>query len=299
MRPRVIILANASKRGVAEALEAFRPWLRERAELVAEPDTRHFDRAAAGGLPEADLVLVFGGDGTMIAQARHLVDLELPMIGINFGKLGFLAEFQLEDVKTYWDALARGELRRSQRVMLEVMVFEPGAADCRVDRLDATHRRYHGLAANDVVLAAGPPFRMIEIEMAFDPTLEGGDGTVVSGDGVIVATPSGSTAYNLAAGGPIVSPEVDAFCVTPICPHSLAFRPTILHADSAILLRLRGANEGTTLVIDGQESLHLAEQEQVFLRRHEKTIHLLRNPRRSYWEMLAHKLHWAARPRSG
>ncbi|MDX1681763.1 MAG: NAD(+)/NADH kinase [Phycisphaeraceae bacterium] len=295
--PRLILLANKHKAQVEQALEDFRPWLLERADIVAEPDIDRLDREGADELPPADLALVLGGDGTMLAQARNVIDLGVPMVGVNFGKLGFLAEFRLEDVKAHWETIVAGRCRASDRIMLEVFAFDEEAADCRNDRLDMDHLRKRSLAMNDLVIAAGPPFRMVELSMAIDPGQSDGDATVFSGDGVIVSTPSGSTAYNLASWGPIVSPEVDAFCVTPICPHSLAFRPLVVNADSSVLLRLEQGNEGTTLVIDGQESIDLAEDQQVFVRKYERTLRLLQNPDKSYWRTLAHKMHWAARPR--
>ena len=294
--PRVIILANRAKAPVREALASFRPWIGQRARIVAEPDIAELDRETAAEMPEADLVLVLGGDGTMLAQARHMADQGLPMIGVNFGKLGFLAEFSLEEVQRHWDAIAAGRCRQSRRILFEVLAFDDEAADCRVDRLDTAHLRHRTLATNDVVVTAGKPFRMIDVELAIDPGADGTKGTVFSGDGVVVATPTGSTAYNLAAGGPIVSPEVDGFCITPICPHSLAFRPIVVSADCGLALHLRGVNAGTTLVVDGQESMNLHDGEQVFVRRYERPLVLIQNPERNYWQMLARKMQWAARP---
>jgi NAD+ kinase len=155
---------------------------------------------------------------------------------------------------------------------------------------------FTGLAMNDAVITAGPPYRMIEVEIGIDPMSPQTEGTTFSGDGVIVATPSGSTAYNLAAGGPIVSPDVDAFTIVPICPHSLAFRPIVVNSRSIVQLRMHRANEGTTLVIDGQKPVSLSEGQRVYIRRHGKALHLIEHPTRSYWQMISRKLHWAARP---
>jgi len=275
---------------VDQALEELRPWLNERAMIVAEPDIEALSRQNAGELPPADLAVVFGGDGTLLAQARHLVDLEIPLVGVNFGKLGFLAEFNLEDLKQHWGKVVSGECRTSRRVMIEATVTDNGQTAPE----DATYR---AAAMNDVVISAGPPFRMIELELAIDPQRWASSATTFSGDGVIVGTPSGSTAYNLAAGGPIVSSELDAFCITPICPHSLAFRPLVVSGQSQIRILIQEANEGTTLVIDGQESIKLRAQQLVNIRRYEKDVRLVQNPQLNPWKVLSKKMHWAARPR--
>ena len=338
-RPRVLILANKGKEQVTRALESFRPWLAERAEIVAEPDVYEVDAADASRLPAADLAMVLGGDGTVLAQARLLIDLQVPLLGINFGKLGFLAEFAIDDVKRHWDTIVTGGCRQSRRMMLRVRAFEAGApefggngrveADAPGRVPGATHDTAgrgdnHGpdygphatvpvhagcddaampaplfdtLAMNDAVVTAGPPYRMIEIELAIEPGVAATSAVTFSGDGVIVATPSGSTAYNLAAGGPIVSPGIDGLVVSAICPQSLAFRPIVFNASCAVWLLMHRANAGTTLVIDGQKSCSVSPGMQVMIEQHDRTLPLIHNPDLNYWTMLAQKMHWAARPR--
>lgn len=290
---RVMILANHAKPQVTEALKAFRPWLAERAEIVAELNSAEVTAATAANLPAADLALVLGGDGTLLAQARALVDRPEPLLGVNFGKLGFLAEFSLADLKAHWDDIAAGRCRTSERMILDVEVIGRRAGDQRGTP------RFDCVALNDAVITAGPPFRMVELELLIDPNAHRGQPTIFSSDGVIVSTPSGSTAYNLAAGGPIVSPDVEAVCITPLCPHSLSFRPIVASAASTLNLRLRRANPGTTLVIDGQRSITLEEGDEVRISRDRRRLTLLHNPTLNYWKLLAEKLHWAARPRSG
>ncbi len=298
-RKRLIVLANLDKSPVAGALKQLRPWLSQRAVIVAEPD---FKSLAAQGssveLPEADLVIVLGGDGTMLAVAQHAAAANLPILGVNFGKLGFFAEFSLDDLKRHWDTIVSGACQTSQRLMLQVMVFDATAAPCWTNRLDEPHQSFRAVALNDAVITAGPPFRMIELQLAINPSPKRMTDTISTGDGLIVATPSGSTAYNISAGGPIVSPGIDAFCITPICPHSLAFRPIVINADSGVRVRVLSANEGTSLVIDGRLPVQLRCGEQVYIQRHEKPLTLVNNPDLSYWSMLAKKMHWAARPRS-
>jgi NAD+ kinase len=294
---RVIILANRGKDQVNEALREFRPWLSERAQIVAEPEVEELTRYSALSLPPADLALVLGGDGTLLSQARCLMDLDVPILGVNFGKLGFLAEFNLPEVKKHWDSIVAGHGRISSRMLLDVRVLGASAPEWGGDGDPAVQSKFTSVAMNDAVITAGPPYRMIELELAIEPELSNTSATTFGGDGVIVATPSGSTAYNLAAGGPIVSPGVDGLCVTPICPQSLAFRPVVVPATCDVWLKLVRSNEGTTLVIDGQKSVPLETGEQVHIRKHPRHINLVLNPELNYWKTLAKKMHWAARPR--
>jgi NAD+ kinase len=286
---RVVVVANTSKPMVEEALAGFLPWLSERAEIVGEYQLPRVGKRLPKRLPDADLALVLGGDGTMLALARLIVDCNIPILGINFGKLGFLAEFTLDEVKKHWERIVAGKVRRTRRVMLRARISNPDKAGLPGKAV------VNAIGLNDAVINAGEPFRMVEIEMAIDPSPEGG-ATTFSADGVIVSTPSGSTAYNLSAGGPIVSPDIDAIVITPMCPHSLAFRPIVISAESTVRLCMKQANRGTRLVIDGQISHKVKPGQFVELMRHECPLILVQNPDLNYWKMLAKKLHWAARP---
>lgn len=305
-RPRVLVIANREKRLVTEALATFRPWLAQRAQIVGEYDTHALPDNASDTLPGADLAVVLGGDGTFLSVARHIVDMRVPLLGINFGKLGFLAEFTIPDVERHWDAIIGGAYRASDRMMIDVKVYPPGAPewgnggeDGRAcgDMSAMPEPVFEAVAMNDAVINAGAPFRLIEIELAIEPRVSGTSAITFASDGIIVATPSGSTAYNLAAGGPIVSPGIDGLTVSAICPQSLAFRPVVYNAECETWLLIHRANEGTTLVIDGQESCRIVAGMQVLITKHPATIRLIHNPDYNYWKMLAHKMHWAARPR--
>ncbi len=295
---RVIVLANRDKPAVVAALAEFRPWLAEHAQIVAEPDAMTMTQSDVAQLPQADLAMVLGGDGTMLAQGRHLLQRQIPMLGVNFGKLGFLAEFSVDDVRRHWDHITTGRCRVTHRLTIHVEVYPAMAQSSVDDPLDASGAVFQSVALNDVVVTAGAPYRMIEMALAIDPAGHHVGGTAFSGDGVIISTPGGSTAYNLSAGGPIISPSVDAFCVTPLSPHTLAFRPLVVNAHSVIALRLTRANPGTTLVIDGQESLPIHAGQRIHVRRHAQSLILMHNPDLHYLKMLARKLRWAARPRS-
>jgi NAD+ kinase len=288
-----MLIANRAKPMMAQALADLRPWLADRAQVIIDGDSRDLDPAQLG---PADLALVLGGDGTMLGMARTLVDLGVPMVGVNFGKLGLLAPFSIEDVKNQWEQLSTGQFEVSRRVMLEVKIHDDG----KQAGTNQSRPRFHAVAANDCAVTAGPPFRMIEMEMTInpaDPEDLPAHPHYFSGDGVIVATPTGSTAYNLSAGGPVVAPDVDGLVITPICPHSLSFRPLVLSAADHIRLRLLRGNPGTTLVVDGQISAPIPLDSVVSIRAYSRRLRVVVNRRVSYWTTLAHKMHWAAQPR--
>jgi len=285
---RVILIANHEKSQINAALDGFRPWLKERAEIVAELDV--YDGKPLDGL-DAEFALVLGGDGTMLGVARRLVERDIALVGINFGKLGFLAPFTLEEVRDNWDDIIGGAFGVSKRVMLDATIHQ-------ADEKDPVFR---SVAMNDYVITAGAPFRMIDLELIINPDEPRNGhpivGTHFSGDGVIVGTPTGSTAYNLSSNGPIIAPDVDGLVINPICPQSLAFRPIVLNADDVICLRLHRANEGTTVVIDGQVSTPITAGSTLTVRAHPRRLRLVINPAMGYWKTLARKMHWAARPR--
>jgi NAD+ kinase len=294
---RVIVLASLAKPTVTQAMIKFRPWLAEHADIIAEPDIESLDPTSAAQLPKADIAIVLGGDGTILALGRQMLSLEIPMLGVNFGKLGFMADFSLEDLKRHWPLIEAGQCRSTRRIMIHAAVFDATVPWFLGDPLPESIA-FETVAMNDVVLTAGPPYRMIELQLLIDPLRTDGQVTTMSGDGVIFSTPSGSTAYNMAAGGPIVSPEVDGFSITPICPHSLAFRPLVIPGSSSTLIRLNSANEGTTLVIDGQIPVKMTAGQQVLLRKDKRVLRLIQNPDLPYLKLLAKKMHWAARPRA-
>ena len=307
-RPRVLLLCNRGKPHVNAALETFVPWLSERAEVVGNFGTRELTIETADTLPETDLAIVLGGDGTLLGQARIMVERDVPILGINFGKLGFLAEFSIEDVQKHWDLIASGRARVSERIMLEVAVYPAGAPkwgglngnaagspDNTTDPMPEP--LFTGTALNDAVINAGPPFRMVEIELIIEPQWSRQSATTFTGDGLVISTPSGSTAYNLSAGGPIISPGIDGMCVAALNPQSLAFRPIVFSGSCDCWMHLHRANPGTSLVLDGQTSTPLGVGQQVQIKKYAKTLSLVHNPELSYWSMLAHKMHWAARPR--
>lgn len=230
---------------------------------------------------EADLAVVVGGDGTLISQARRLLDLQVPVVGINFGRLGFLAEFDALTLEQHAEAIFGPEPPIVEYLVLAATITDPDGR---------TTGPY--VAINECVVTAGEPFRMIDARIIID----GAPGPSLRGDGVIIATPTGSTAYNVSAGGPIVHPVVEAFIINPLCAHSLAFRPIVVSDRSELTVEVTRANPGTTVVFDGQVSRPMPAGSKVTLRRHNRNALFVTNPSTTYWRILLDKMGWAAPP---
>lgn len=309
---RVMIVANREKPGVGETLKRLKAYAQSRASLVGAYDSLRVEAALRD---RPDRLVVLGGDGTLIGVARALGAAQLPLIGVNMGKLGFLAEFSPDELCDQFDRAVGDDRCISRRLMLELTHVRVGqiSEPSRVGQLSelppveqlselpkvgaATPR--HGadrslLAVNDCVFQMGPPFRMISLQVAID----GEHLTHIRGDGLAVCTPNGSTAHSLSAGGPVMAAELRAIGITPLNAHSLTHRPIVVGPDSVIEVRPEAVNSGSSLIIDGQETFPLAEGEVVRIRRAPAEFQLVRNPRHSPWHNLVTKLHWGQPPTS-
>src|SRR5258705_2067822 len=282
---KLFIVANCEKPRVRPALEGVVRDLKGKAEMVGV-DTDH---TADLSKVSADAILVLGGDGTLLATARRLHGRPIPLMGVNFGRLGFLASFTPEEFPRHLELFLAGKLPIRRRKMLEASVIGEDGIGWEAAEI-ARKRKFCATALNDAVITAGPPFHMIELELGAD----GEEGIKYFGDGVIVSTPSGSTAYNVSAGGPIISPDVEAFCITPICPHSLSFRPVVVSSSSSVVVQAVKVNEGTTLFCDGQASTRLIAGDRVIIRKSASDVQLVENPDSQKWKGLAGKLNWAS-----
>lgn len=286
---KVLIVANLVKPDVKPAVEQLLPWLEQRAQLVGVEGDSDFDLTQIA----VDLIIVFGGDGTLLSVARRLQGRQVPVMGFNFGRLGFLASFSPDQLPGIIDRGLKGALPVAQRLMLEVSVVAGEMEVDLLDRLDVVKKRKYGaLGLNDAVITAGAPFRMIELQVGTDRD----EGVRYFGDGMIVCTASGSTAYNISAGGPIISPRSEVMCITPLCPHSLSFRPIVVSAQQVVAMTARRVNRGTDLVVDGQSHCNLERGDHVIIRRAESDLLLLENPHGSEWQALGEKLNWASVP---
>jgi NAD+ kinase len=241
------------------------------------------------------LAVVLGGDGSILYTAQRLDGMAANVVGINFGKLGYLAAFSLEEFIEHLDLILSGKAPRTERLMLEAALYSLRVNDeiLPLAELVKTTPRARGLALNDVVINAGEPFRLIELEVQVDQQRT----TTFRSDGLVVATASGSTGYNLSAGGPLISPEVAAMVLTPICPYTLSFRPVVLPETASILVIPRRLNPGSRVNFDGQSTFPIAEDQCLLIRRAAHCLTLLENPAMTHWQMLATKMHWARSPR--
>jgi NAD+ kinase len=227
----------------------------------------------------ADLVIVLGGDGTFIHAARLVAGRPVPILGINLGSLGFMTEIPSRETFAALDDVLAGRLETDSRMKLA----------CRLLRGDQVI--LHDEVLNDVVIGKGAVARISDHEMLVD----GQYVTTFKADGVIVATPTGSTAYSLSANGPIVHPAVEAIIVTPICPHALTQRPIVVPSNRVVSVILKGGGGDFYLTLDGQAGLALQPGDRLEVRRSENRVILVRNSRLDYFGMLRQKLRWGER----
>src|SRR5215213_6705210 len=268
-------MAPSSKRLRAILLvDGARPALAERAADLRAIVERHVDVAAAADnfskpLPNvaADLLIVFGGDGSMLRSARQMGYQQIPVLGVNLGRLGFLADIQPEDLDEVLPQIVAGEYRVVRHLMFECSVHRGGKEVSRT------------LGLNEAEVLAGPPFSMIEVQLYVDADLA----TTYSCDGLIVSTPVGSTAYNLAAGGPIMEKSLQTLVVSPICPHTLTNRPVIDSADHVYELAVPQPNEGTTLLVDGKPIGQVLADDRIRIERSSAQFQLIEVRGRGYY----------------
>lgn len=235
---------------------------------------RALDRAELA--VNSDMLLVLGGDGTTLAAARVAAPLGVPILPINMGSLGFLTSFTVEEMYPALERVLAAQHVLSERVLLQVELFREG---CAVEE---------EFVLNEAVVNKGTLSRMIELMLSID-------GEFVCryrADGLVVATPTGSTAYSLSAGGPILHPSVEAFVITPICPHTLSDRPVVIRDNSWIELEVPGAPESVFLTLDGQRGIPLQGTDRVRISRAEKQLKLIQPAKKSYFEILRSKMKW-------
>ena len=227
----------------------------------------------------ADLLVVLGGDGTLLAVARLLNERNVPILPVNLGGLGFLTSVALEELYPLLEQVLAGEHRTSERMLLEARVMRDGTA------LE-THR-----ALNDAVVNKSALARVVELDLHID----GRYVCSYRADGIIISTPTGSTAYSLAAGGPIVYPVLDAFVVTPICPHSLTNRPLVLPDTLRIEVDFTAGEEPVYLTLDGQIGVELKQHDRISITKAASKLRLVRPRKKTYFEILRNKLRWGER----
>jgi NAD+ kinase len=268
----------------ADIVDGLLPWLKERGVEVfmEEHAARKMDVtpfALEETPPSVDFLLVLGGDGTMLRAARHVAGKDVPLLGINLGGLGFITEVYRQELYNALEIIMDGDCHREDRMMLSARVLRNGETIA-----DLT-------ALNDIVINNGTLASMIDMETH----VNGAYVTLFKADGLITATPTGSTAYSLSSGGPILYPNLGGIVLTPICPHTLTNRPIVLSDDAVIEISIKTRGEGILLTQDGQVSLALNENDTVAISRSPHTTTLLMPFERSHFQVLREKLRWGER----
>ena len=276
---RVLLLGDLSKPHVAEAME------QARGPLGADAQVRCCDlsESVEDEPIQADMGIVFGGDGAILAAARRVALAGVPLLGVNLGRLGFMAEITMAELEATLSDIVQRRPRPVERMMLAGEVV----------RADHPLRRVR--AVNDLVISRQAHSRLIELTVR----INGEEVTTYAADGLIVSTPTGSTAHALSAGGPIVHPETAALVVAPICPHTLSNRPLVIEATAEIEVACFSRSVGLALTADGQVYQELENGDRVCIRRSETPLRLVRATSRTFYETLRTKLQWGGRPYYG
>lgn len=270
----VVKPGHAEARATAAELSA---WLHTRGiAQTGEPVCADTIRPENAVSLDADLIVVLGGDGTMISTARLIADRDVLVLGINYGSLGYLTDFRIEEMFPALESIIAGNFKLDRRVMLKVEHWRNG------------EKLVTGRVLNDVVINKSALARIIKIDVKLNELFV----NTFRADGLIVSTPTGSTAYNLSAGGPIIYPSMNAVVLTPICPFTLTNRPIVMPDNARIELTLDNENEGVVLSLDGQTGYPMKARDRVVIRKSATTFNLVQPANRNYFDVLRDKLKW-------
>lgn len=283
---KVGITSKPGKPEIKQIVPPLADWLRKRRiEIFIDKETASNLATKEPGLARseiasiADLVVVFGGDGTLLATARSMDCHLIPILAVNLGGLGFLTVTTLDELYSTLEMVLAGQCRMERRGRMEAELIRGGKTVAK------------SLALNDVVLNKGAIARLLD----FDVCVDGQFVSKYKADGLIISTPTGSTAYSLAANGPVVVPAVPAFIITPICAHTLTNRPLVIPDSATVEVATRTIHESAYLTVDGQEALELVSNDRTLLRRSDTFIELVQPPGKTYYEVLRQKLKWGER----
>lgn len=275
LRPRIIVLGAGQKPTVAEGAASVRGLLEAHAEIVVWDMAFEVDLANV----DADWVLVFGGDGSILRAASQMGYRQRPLLSVNLGKLGFLAGLKLDELPAMLPEVCAGRLRVVEHLMFESSLVRDGSVV------------WTELGLNETAVVSGPPFTMLDVHLYVDAEWV----TTYSADGLIVATPVGSTAHSLSAGGPILRKDLDALVVVPISPHTLTMRPLVDGAGRTYELCVPAPNSGTHVVVDGRDLGVLESGDRIRITRAAPRCKMFEPPDRSYYRTLREKLGWSGR----
>lgn len=271
-RQKVVIMGAPDRDRVRTELNRLRPVIAERADIIAEDLA--FEYPFDG--PRPDLVIVLGGDGSILQAARQMGDQQSPVLGVNCGNLGFLAALSPDNFLSTWPMVCCGQFEVSDHLMLRTTLIRDGEAI-----LDQ-------LALNEAAVLGGPPYHILDIDLYADGELA----TRYRCDGLIIATPIGSTAHNLSAGGPILRRTLQAVVISPISPHTLTYRPVVDSADTKLELMVTEPNASTSVVVDGRLFSALQREDRVRIERADTSFQLVMVPGQSDYRALREKLSW-------
>jgi NAD+ kinase len=280
------IICKPNRDLVASVVPPLLEWLRGRKiDVFVDEETQACINLAAPTLARTalgekiELLIVLGGDGTLLSAARALGSHHVPILAVNLGGLGFLTSVTLDELYPALEQVIAGKHSASERMMLDAEIRRDG---------QPTERQ---CALNDAVATKAALARMLEFDVYVDRSHVGR----YRADGIIVATPTGSTAYSLAAGGPIIDPQLDAFVITPICPHMLTNRPLVVPDTATIELDFAPAEEPVYITLDGQIGFQLKSKDRVIVTKSASRVTLIRPPHKTYFEVLRSKLRWGER----
>jgi NAD+ kinase len=281
------IISRPRREDIARVVPPLIVWLRARdVQVVCDSETGGCIGALAGETRErenlaecSDLLIVLGGDGTLLSAARMAAQRKVPILPVNLGGLGFLTTVSLDEIYPILEEIFGNKHRVSARVMLEAEIVRGGAVIRRQ------------IALNDAVLNKAALARIMDLELR----INGEYVTTYKADGLILSTPTGSTAYSLAAGGPIVYPIVEAFVVTPICPHTLTNRPLVIPDSAKIEIDFKAKDDAVFLTLDGQVGIELNRDDHIVVRKAPEKLYLVRPAKKTYFEILRRKLKWGER----
>ncbi len=277
------IISKPKKEEIRQVVPPLIRWLEERkVKALIDQETGSMLGRANQGIgrnelsSQVDMILVLGGDGTLLAAARVIDKKKIPILAINLGALGFLTGTALEEMYTSLEDVLAGKAKRQRRAQMQADVIRAGET--------ISHFR----ALNDVVLNKAAIARILD----FDVLIDGGYAASYRADGLIFSTPTGSTAYSLAAGGPVVEPSVDALLITPICAHTLSNRPLVVPDSVTIEATIKTPRESVFLTVDGQVGVALRTDDTVRVSKSEYSVELIVPPRQTYFDVLRQKLKW-------
>ena len=264
------------KKKIRETIKELEPLFRKKSHLsiIDISDEDELEKVSA------DLAFVFGGDGTILSASRKLNSKQIPLIGVHLGKFGFLADLTSREISDSLEKIFAGEYVISQRMLLT----------CKVIRSKQVINETLGL--NDAVISRTSLSRLISIKLYINEKIV----TTYSSDGLIVSTPSGSTAHSLSAGGPIVTPDMEAFLITPICPHTLSNRPLVVSGDSKIEMEQISESKGVGLTVDGQIYFDVKVGDRIVIEKAENKLQLIDIQTRTFYDVLREKLNWRGQP---